>query len=380
MDILTRERSKLEVLQCSSLVLLPNTITILSDPTTTISDTIPISHPGATHRVILDIKYADITFSVLVTLDHPLDFLVTTQDLLPMKYLDNKSFPPKYPNTSLVELIRWLITNMKQYMETRILQEKELSNLVTAIENLINMNIISKDSYEVAMVGDRAILIVKFRPEKDIKIASIKEMVKEDKLLNTGGHFFVLKMVFRVDTGAFLPGEFSIAFSSDLSQMLPELAEFSHPGLTAKLASDLVSFIIYVKEAVDKTIWDAVEGWEERGKLLLSLHSIFAGGDLAVAYLDSPTMCNMDLAFRNNLAKQMLKIELSPTYPAVVPKITWFSSVNPVEEDGETRISGKIKERVLKVNETGITKDLDQGDAVQAVLNLINSICSSERN
>ena len=91
-------------------------------------------------------------------------------------------------------------------------------------------------------------------------------------------------------------------------------------------------------------------------------------------------MCNMDLAFRNNLAKQMLKIELSPTYPAVVPKITWFSSVNPVEEDGETRISGKIKERVLKVNETGITKDLDQGDAVQAVLNLINSICSSERN
>jgi len=347
MDVLTRERSRLEVLQCSTLVLLPNSITILPYPLPSLGEPSPVLHPGSTHRVTLNIQYADTTFSVIVTLDHPLDFLVTSQNLLPMKYVDHLGFPPKYPNTSLLELVMWLITNLKQHMEDRLQEEKELSSLGTAITNLINMNIISKNSYEVVIVGDRATLMVKLRPEKDIKIASIKEMVKEDKLLNTGGHFFVLKMVFRVDTGAFLPGEFSIAFSSDLSQMLPELAEFSHPGLTAKLASDLVSFIIYVKEAVDKTIWDAVEGWEERAKLLLSLHSIFEGGDLAVAYLDSSTMCNMDLAFRTNLAKHMLKIELYPPYPAVVPKITWFSSANPVEGGRETRRSGEIKEMVL---------------------------------
>ena len=142
MDVLTRERSRLEVLQCSTLVLLPNSITILPYPLPSLGEPSPVLHPGSTHRVTLNIQYADTTFSVIVTLDHPLDFLVTSQNLLPMKYVDHLGFPPKYPSTSLLELVMWLITNMKQHMEDRLQEEKELSSLGTAIKNLINMKFI----------------------------------------------------------------------------------------------------------------------------------------------------------------------------------------------------------------------------------------------
>jgi len=377
MDVLARERSKLEVLQCSSLVLLPNSITILPYPTPNLVDLSPVPHPCSSHRITLDIQFADTTFSVIVSLEHPIDFLVTTKSLLPMKFLDDQGFPTNYPNTSLLELVRWLTTNLKKYMDIRLLEEIELKSLGTSITYLINMNIISEDSYELVIVGDRANLLVKFRPEKDIKLNSMREMVKEDKLLNTGGHFFVLKLVFRVDSGAFLSGEFSIVFSSDLYDMLPELDEFSLPGLDAKLTGDLVNFIIHVKETVDKAIMGAVDGWEKRAKLMLSLHSIFEGGDLAIAYLDSSTMSNMDLAFRTKSAKHMIKIELSPAYPAVVPKITWFQASIPVEGARETRGSGEIKARVLKDSECDFTKDYDydEKDVIQSVLKLINIIC-----
>merc|ERR1719500_1018741 len=104
----------------------------------------------------------------------------------------------------------------------RIQSEEKLGGLSAAVENLVNMNIISDDTCEVAMVGDMVTLLVKFKPERDVKFASLKESVKEDKLLNGGGHFFVFKLVFKVDTGAFLPGEFCVSFSSDLADMLPE--------------------------------------------------------------------------------------------------------------------------------------------------------------
>ena len=258
MDILAREKATLEVKQSSTLVLLPNSITIRPYPDDS-GETVPAPHPLATHRISLDIKYATTMFSVMVTMENPLDFVITTPHLLPMKYLDDKPFPPGYPNTSLVELVKWLIGQLRNHMEQRIQAEEKLSEFATAIENLVTMNILTKDSYEVVIVGDKATFLVKFKPEKEIKLYSLTEIVKEDKLLNTGGYFFILKIVFRVDTGAFLPGEFSVAFSSDLS-MLPELSSFSHLSLTAKLATDLVEFLIYVKDTVDKTIVSAVAG------------------------------------------------------------------------------------------------------------------------
>ena len=52
----------------------------------------------------LNTKYATTILSVMVTMESPLDFVITTPQLLPMKYLDDKPFPPGYPNSTLVEL------------------------------------------------------------------------------------------------------------------------------------------------------------------------------------------------------------------------------------------------------------------------------------
>ena len=40
-----------------------------------------------------------------------------------------------------------------------------MSGLVTAIENLVTIDIITKDNYEVAIVGNKANLLFKFMPE-----------------------------------------------------------------------------------------------------------------------------------------------------------------------------------------------------------------------
>jgi len=372
MDILAREKAMLEVRQSSTLVLLPNSIAIRPYPTD--SEQLTNPHPLATHRVTLDIQYATTTLSVLVTLEQPLDFVITTPLLLPMKYLDNKSFPPEYPDTKLTELVKWLTEHLKAHMKESIQAEEKLSGLLNAIENLVSMDIISENSYEIAIVGDRVTFLVKFRPEKDIKLASLSEMVKEDKLLNGGGHFFVFKMVFRVDTGAFLPGEFSIVFSSDLSDMLPEMANYSLSGITAKLASDLVSFLMHMKDTVNGTIATAVDGWENRARLLLQLLSIFEDGELAVPYLDSSTMSVMDLAFRTKERRAMLRVELPGGYPVEMPQVTLNTMLIPGEGARETRGSGEVKEQVIDLVKLGCEPNMNEDGLVDILMQLINEI------
>ena len=62
--------------------------------------------------------------------------------------------------------------------------------------------------------------------------------------------------------------------SVETSQCCLELASFSNQGLAAKLATDLLGFLMYVKDTVDMPIVSAVCGWESRVILLLHLFSI----------------------------------------------------------------------------------------------------------
>jgi len=362
MDILTRQKAMLEVKQSSSLTLFPNSITIKPYPI--IEGDNSTTHPLATSKVTINIQYATTTLSILVTMDHPLDFIITTPILLPMKHLDNKSVPPGYPDTSLVDLIGWIMRQLKDRMMERICAEEKLSGLSLALENLVAMGTIAENSYEIVIVGDNVILLVKFRPEKEIKFACLKELVREDQLLNCGGHFFVFKMVFKVESGSFLPGEFAISFSSDLKNMLPELANYSQPGLDAQLASDLVEFLMHVKDSVNKTISTAVEGWESRAKLLIQILSIFEDGEIAIPYLDSDTMSVMDLAFRTACRKVVLKIELPTGYPKDLPKVSYSYKKIQTEGSRQTRGSDEI------ITKEVLSKhfDCDNEEALVAVL------------
>jgi len=348
MDVLTRQKAMLEVKQSSSLTLFPNSITISPYPNNEGDKS--TSHPLVTSKVTINIQYATTTLSMLVTMDHPLDFIITTPSLLPMKHLDNKSVPPGYPDTSLVDLIGWILRQLKDRMMERICAEDKLSGLSLALENLVAMGTIAENSYEIVIVGDNVILLVKFRPEKEIKLASLKELVREDKLMNSGGHFFVFKMVFKLDTGSFLPGEFAISFSSDLKTMLPELSDFSQPGLNAQLASDLVEFLMHVKDSVNKTISTAAEGWELRAKLLIHIHSIFEDGEIVIPFLDSDTMSVMDLAFRTASRKVVLKIDLPTGYPKDLPKVSYSYKKIHTEGSRQTRGSEDIITKELQIS------------------------------
>jgi len=349
MDDLSRQRAVLEVKQSTSLVLFPNSISIQPFPAND-AEYVAAPHPFTTHKVTIDIQYATTTFSLLVTMDKPLDFIITTPNLLPMKYLDD-SLPPDYPDTRLVDLIMWILRQLRNYMIERIREKEKLADLSRALENLVAMGAVGEDMYEVVIVGDKAIVLVKFIPERDIVFSSLKESVKENKLLNTGGHFFVLKMGFCVESGAFLPGDFAISFSSDLKNMLPELSDYSLSGLNEHLATELVELIMHVKDSVNKTIAAAVEGWEARARLLLKVFSVFEDGEIAMPFVDSDSMSAMDLAFRTEATKVVLKTELSSKFPAELPRLTIYEKRILTEESRATRGSGEIHSTIVDLGQ-----------------------------
>ena len=140
MDTLAKQNAMLEVKQSSSLTLFPNSITISPYPNNEGDKSSP--HPLATEKILVDIQYATTTLTILVTMEHPLDFIITTPVLLPMKYLDDKSVPPGFPDTSLVELLGWVIRQLKDRMMERIRAEEKLSGLSLALENLVAMGTI----------------------------------------------------------------------------------------------------------------------------------------------------------------------------------------------------------------------------------------------
>ena len=91
----------------------------------------------------------------------------------------------------------------------------------------------------------------------------------------------------------------------------------------------------------------------------------------------------MDLAFRTELYKCMLKIELTPNYPAVIPKITLFFMSSPAEGAREPRSGGEIKERVLKNDIVNFDPNMNENYIVKEILGFkqnLRQTGSSSRN
>lgn len=94
-------------------------------------------------------------------------------------------------------------------------------------------------------------------------------------------------------------------------------------------------------------------------------------------------MTIMDLAFRTELYKCMLKIELTPNYPAVIPKITLFFMSSPAEGAREPRSGGEIKERVLKNDIVNFDPNMNENYIVKEILGFkqnLRQTGSSSRN
>ena len=65
------------------------------------------------------------------------------------------------------------------------------------------------------------------------------------------------------------------------------------------------------------------------------------------------------MAFQAKERKCLIKIELVEHYPEVVPKVTMYTMLLPMEGARDTRVSGVIKEQVLRDNQTGFELNRD---------------------
>ena len=78
MNRVEREREKVSLLQSSSLLLLPNSVTMTD---------LPSASPQAPHRTLLSLTFAEAELRLLVTFRRPLDFTLLSPALLPMASL-----------------------------------------------------------------------------------------------------------------------------------------------------------------------------------------------------------------------------------------------------------------------------------------------------
>ena len=165
-------------------------------------------------------------------------------------------------------------------MLERLQEEKHLSRIAVAIESLLAMDIIKANTYEIALIDDTAILMIKLRPEKDFIVQ---------------GSFYIVKMAFNVSTGDFKPEEFSIYFCDDLLNKLPELKKKSQPDLAADSMEDLVAFLLHAKDSVDNAIYTSEASWKKREMTLLELFSEFEDGKKAVPASHPPLLHHRQL-------------------------------------------------------------------------------------
>ena len=128
LDILAIEKSILEVKRSTNIVLLPNSITF--NP-----DNLPLSTEFfATPRMKINVRYATVEVVLLITLTEPLDFIVLSP-VLPMKYFDDKPFPPEYPATSLKNLIIWIMRHLRTSIEEQVFSNPAFNGLDTFFQN-----------------------------------------------------------------------------------------------------------------------------------------------------------------------------------------------------------------------------------------------------
>lgn len=122
----------------------------------------------------------------------------------------------------------------------------------------------------------------------------------------------------------------------------------------------------------------AVAGWEDRARLLLQLLKIFEGGDLAVAYLDSSTMSVMDLAFRTQERKCMMKIQKLMRFLLMMTSEQNMTSLDLEEDPVLDRDSHRILTEISSKEE--VSREASDGLAGREELSGNTSQMLSQRN
>ena len=294
MNVLEYEKAKLAVLQSKNIVLFDNSIEIQE------------LKEVDNRKIRVSLNYAETDFVVIIYLTSPLDFLITSPDLLPPDYLLNKKIPPDSLK-SLSSLLSWLTLGLKNYNRSR---HAKLDN---TISDLSEANIVDENNYELMVTERKATLYLKF-PIEDLDLVCFMESVRNNKLINSTEHYFVLKIV---NTEAKDSMDFSLTYSSCLLSMLPGL-KTSPVELTQN--DNIVTMVSNLKDTVIKKINDLHRDRKARASFLLPLYQAFdeAGGETLI---DFDTMTELQLGFAFESRKALLEISLPYDYPSNAPQV-----------------------------------------------------------
>ena len=345
MDLVTRESEKLALLQ-ANILLLPNSLSFKEFPA-------PGSEPSAslraTHRLEISLKYALVEAKVLVTLSKPLDFLVLTPKLFPADVMNG--LVKIDDSTGLVELVEKLVQVLREH-QTNLLRNTVQDHIPDKITHLTEISPTMR--HELVVVDDHVTIVLCFKPEEEISICSVNNLLKSSKLVNTADHCYNLKLEFSGDK--FKSEEFGVLWSPDLTAMFPELADVRLPSM--KPEEDFVEFVTNSKEALEAHLNNANSAWEERSKVMLRIVDLFADLDEVAVNLDSDTMAGLDIVFRTPTKSHLYTVTLHAGAERGDGRVEYF-----VQKEGE---------KLEKIQTWEVTaKDLEAEDMGKVLLNLI---------
>jgi len=281
MNSLEREREKLGLLQAKDLLLLPHSLSIKDQPSPS---------PQSTHRSILTLKYAEVELRILIIFSRPLDFYILTTSVLNLddddSYLETTS--------TLLDLVKWLIEKLRKQHVDIYLKESPLSHIPDELSRLQDAN--PNLHYELAVQNGKVIVLVKQKSDKQINFASLGLLLQAEHLTDTGGLYYVLKLVFKLDEDSYIAGESATMYSPELVTMLPDLNEVKVQVLKEK--KTLFDIVTSSLEQLDTGLEVALAAWQFRAKILLRVMANFHGREGMLNMLDYDTMTALDLIFR----------------------------------------------------------------------------------
>ena len=348
MDLVTRESEKLALLQ-ANILLLPNSLSFKEFPAPG-SD--PIASLRATHRLELSLKYALVEAKVLVTLSKPLDFLILTPKLFPADVMNGLVKIDE--NTRLVELVEMLVQALQEH-QTNLLGNTVLDHLPGKITNLAEIN--PTMSHELMVLDDHVTIVLCFKPEEEISICSVNNLVKSSKLVNTADHCYSIKLEFIGEK--FKSEDFGVLWSLDLTAMFPELADVRLPSM--KPDDDFVEFVTTSKEGLERHLQTAYDAWEERSKVMLKIVYLLADLDGVAVNLDSDTMTGLDIVFRTATKSHVYTVTLHTGTERGDGMIECFAQKEDDKRDENQawKLTAKELDNVDKILLNLIRKDID---------------------
>ena len=345
--------SKLEVLRSSDLTLSNESIEVLEDV--------------GNDRLKVKMNYSDTTIDATFFMQKPLDFVINTPELVSMDSLVNASSLFS-SSESLHGILKCIRREIRKSMKSKLDFFPNMSSLRGVIDDMIIDNVIDEEDYDLKVDDEKVTLMFKLKPEEVLDIQCFN-VSTNNKIVNGTMHYYLIKMVFRAETGLLIAPEFCISFSSCLERSLPDLKEARWPDVEHRLVREsLGDTILALRESTNDQISHCYRAWQRRARLLVRLYSTFEQDEAVSVRLDSVTMTRLQLGLRLPGGKLVLEVRLGADHPA-----TPATFVLHQQRAGEA----EVRRRPVKDQVTGMTPNMTDDEFLEALIKLIAKLCTA---